>query len=185
MYENLFQWFVYVDVFLIGAIFRYTNLQVINDNNRLLDKINDKDNIEEEYNQLKIKNDQSNQMISKLNQTILDKNEEIVKLKKENEILQTNERKTLPFRELSFGNGLIRVFKDGVYYHGVCEEETQKWNKDNKCSRYIYEYQNKDKQRRDLDKFKTYNIDDFCNNCLLIGGNSRKKKIFQCQGHEY
>ncbi len=56
MYENLFQWFVYVDVFLIGAIFRYTNLQVINDNNRLLDKINDKDNIEEEYNQLKIKN---------------------------------------------------------------------------------------------------------------------------------
>ena len=61
MYENLFQWFVYVDVFLIGYIPLYKS-QMINDNNRLLDKINDKTTLRR-IQSTQNKNDQSNQMI--------------------------------------------------------------------------------------------------------------------------
>ena len=45
-----------------------------------------------------------------------------------------------PFIDNEFGSGLIRVCEDGVYYHGVCKEEVQKWNNNNQCSRQIYEY---------------------------------------------
>ena len=90
----------------------------------------------------------------------------------------------IPFIDNEFGSGLIRVCEDGVYYHGVCKEEVQKWNNNNQCSRQIYEYKIRSNNRNNMDKYNTFNIDKFCNNCLLIK-DKKKYKIFECQGHQY
>ena len=97
---------------------------------------------------------------------------------------ESKEEELTPFVEKDFGEGLIRINKDGVYYHGVCEKEKQKWNKDNQCCKQIFEYKFRDKNKHNLDKFNTFNIDIFCNNCLMIDDNY-KYKTFECQGHQY
>ena len=94
------------------------------------------------------------------------------------------EDKIIPFIESEFGEGLIRLSENGIYYHGVCDKEKQKWNKNNECCRQIYEYKYRDKNKHNLDKYNTFNIDSFCNNCLLIKDNYNYK-IFECQGHQY
>ncbi len=135
-----------------------------------------------------------NDTLSELNNNLSDEIISIVNLnlKLEDEVryfkkvIEENEKSDIfiPFMEKEFGTGLIRVCEDGVYYHGVCEEEKQKWNKNNQCSRQIYEYRVKNNTRKNLDNYNTFNIDEFCNNCLLIK-DKNKYKIFECQGHQY
>lgn len=160
---------------------------ILTGNHRVKNIINDKENeillLQKENKKL------SEENTNKLNETIniinlnLKLEDEIRFLRKS--IEENNKLDTLvPLIKNEFGSGLIRVCENGVYYHGVCKEETQKWNNNNRCSRQIYEYKIKNNNLHNLDKYNTFNIDEFCNNCLLIK-DKKKYKIFECQGHQY
>ena len=111
---------------------------------------------------------------------LIDENKDL----KDKKHYKNEEKELTPFVEKDFGEGLIRINDNGVYYHGVCEKEKQKWNKDNQCCKQIFEYKFRDKNKHNLDKYNTFNIDIFCNNCLMIADNY-KYKTFECQGHQY
>ena len=134
--------------------------------------------------ELLIKNKSLKKEINEIIKKVESKDVKIKELERKLKILNKERGLVLPLKEKDFGEGLLRVCNGGVFYHGVCYEENKKWNENNKCSKYIYEYKTRSKNRRNLDKYKTYNIDNFCNNCLLIK-DTKRKKIFQCQGHEY
>jgi len=146
--------------------------------------------------ELLIKNQSLKKSISERVSEIEIKNETIEKLSSEIKILSNRQiEKTVPFKEPKFGNGLLRQVNSfwpvsmckeskSVYYHGVCNEDLQKWNKGNICSKNIYEYKLQNKKRRNTDKYITYNIDEFCNNCSLIKS-TNKYNVFKCQGHTY
>ena len=139
------------------------------------------DNLNE---RLLIKSQSLKKKISENMKKIESKDHKIKELEDKIDTLTKERAIKLPLEEPDFGKGLLRICNGGVYFHGVCHEENQKWNENNKCSKYIYEYKSRSRNRRYLDKYKTYNIDDFCNNCLLIE-DKNKYKVFQCQGHEY
>lgn len=153
----------------------------IKKNNELKNKIFDMTYI---LNELRSENNNlKNEVYSKEQKTyeLIDENKD---LKDQNYYKNEESKKALiPFVEREFGEGLIRINDNGVYYHGVCEKEKQKWNKDNQCCRQIFEYKFRDKNKHNLDKYNTFNIDIFCNNCLMIDDNY-KYKIFECQGHQ-
>ena len=63
-----------------------------------------------------------------------------------------------------FGNGPIRYYENGKYYHGIGINDTPKWNVNNKFDKCFFCY--------NLDRslphkhFDTYNPDIFCINCI-------------------
>ena len=139
---------------------------------------------------LKDENDFSNETIIHLNNEIYDKQQEIYRLKN---IKMTKKDiiNKIPFIEFEFGEGLIRYYENGVYYHGIGSNEKQKWNKNNKWDKSILLFP---ETRKLIRPYTTHNIDEYCNNCVLDEqlsnepGPSRHKtkyQVFKCLGHEY
>lgn len=180
-----FQFLLFTIPFIILSIRDKYNIWTLKDDNEYLlifkQKYVSVSNINE---RLLAKSRSLKKDIIKYLQDIDNRDNRIKTLEEKIKILQRENNTILPLKEPEFGNGILRSRENGVFYHGVCNEETQKWNDNNKCSRYIYEYKIINKNRRNLDKYKTYNIDEFCNNCLLVE-EKNKFKIFECQGHEY
>lgn len=169
-------------IYSIPIILILNILYFINNNRKVNYTIKDNNNMKNEIILLKKEKDKLNNEIIDIINLNLKLEYEAIYFKK---YIEDNEKKNtfIPFIEEEFGNGIIRVYENNIYYHGVCEEETQKWNNNNKCSRQIYEYKIKN-NRQNIDKYNTFNIDNFCNNCLLIKDKA-KYKIFECQGHQY
>ena len=190
MYETILPGILFFNItVIIGLVMRHIKLNIIiNDNSIMKDKIElqiKENNLKlEKVKLLKSENYHLNEVIHNLNNEIVDIVNKNLKLEDNERYYKNIINGKKKFIEEDFGSGTIRIFENGVYYHGVCEEEKQTWNKDNQCSRYIYEYNTKSKNKTNLDTYNTFNIDDFCNNCLLMKV-KKKYKIFKCQGHQY
>ena len=141
--------------------------------------------------QLQDENDFANETIIHLNNEIYDKQQEIYRLKNLQKKKKKDITNRIPFIELEFGEGLIRYYENGVYYHGIGSNEKQKWNKDNKWDKSILLFP---ENRRIIRPYTTHNIDEYCNNCILDeqlsnepgpSRNKTKYQVFKCLGHEY
>ena len=141
--------------------------------------------------QLQDENDFANETIIHLNNEIYDKQQEIYRLKNLQKKKKKDITNRIPFIELEFGEGLIRYYENGVYYHGIGSNEKQKWNKDNKWDKSILLFP---ENRRIIKPYTTHNIDEYCNNCILDeqlsnepgpSRNKTKYQVFKCLGHEY
>lgn len=85
-----------------------------------------------------------------------------------------------------YGKGPIRNKENNLYFHGVSENEAQKWNWNNKYNHNFFEYK-MDHRLPNPDKWDTYNARDFCSNCTLnekLSKNRRIMKIYKCNGHK-
>jgi hypothetical protein len=83
-----------------------------------------------------------------------------------------------------FGNGPIRYYENGKYYHGIGINDTPKWNVNNKFDKCFFCY-NLDRAlpHKHLD---TYNPDIFCINCIYhdeFNKRRTKNKLYKCLGH--
>jgi len=86
--------------------------------------------------------------------------------------------------EYQFGSGPIRYKIDDKYYHGVGVNETQKWNEYNTFDKCFFQYIEGRNLQNEL--WDTYNSNNFCKNCVIDDGLSKRRKIFKvyrCLGH--
>lgn len=84
-----------------------------------------------------------------------------------------------------FGNGPIRYYENGKYYHGIGINDMPKWNVNNKFDKCFFCYN--PERSLPCKHLDTYNPHDFCTNCIYHDNfNKRrtKNKIYKCLGHE-
>ena len=83
-----------------------------------------------------------------------------------------------------FGDGPIRYYENGKYYHGIGINDFPKWNVNNKFDKCFFCYNLERKlPNKQLD---TYNSQDFCINCIYhddFNKRRTKNKIYKCLGH--
>ena len=83
-----------------------------------------------------------------------------------------------------FGNGPIRYYVNGKYYHGIGINDTPKWNVNNKFDKCFFCYNSERAlPHKHLD---TYYPFDFCTNCICneeLNKRRTKNKIYKCLGH--
>ena len=83
-----------------------------------------------------------------------------------------------------FGEGPIRYYENGKYYHGIGINDTSKWNVNNKFDKCFFCYNpEKELPFKHLD---TYNPNNFCTNCIYddkLNKRRKENKIYKCLGH--
>ena len=104
-----------------------------------------------------------------------------------------NENKKLHFYDTNipkeiiykFGDGPIRYYENGIYYHGLGINDTLNWNTNNKHDKCFCVYHSERKlPRKDID---TYEPNSFCCNCsynVELSKRRPKIKIYSCLGHK-
>lgn len=128
----------------------------------------------------KIKNEYDR--ILEENKLLKDKIDKGIDLKSKVNFYDTNIPKNIVYR---YGQGPIRYFENGLYYHGVGTIDTQKWNVNNKFDKCFFVY---NKYRHIPNKnFDTYDKDTFCSNCSYNGDLNKGRfcvKVVNCLGHK-
>ena len=85
----------------------------------------------------------------------------------------------------NFGNGPIRYYENGIYYHGIGINDTPSWNTNNKFDKCFFVYHSgRELPRKDID---TYEPNSFCCNCecnVELTKGRPKNKIYSCLGHK-
>ena len=83
-----------------------------------------------------------------------------------------------------FGEGPIRYYENGKYYHGIGINDTPKWNINNKFDKCFFCYNpEKELPYKHLD---THNPNNFCTNCIYddkLNKRRKQNKIYKCLGH--
>ena len=139
--------------------------QLILENHKLLIKIKD------EYDKLLLENEELKKHITNL----------------EKQILKSSEKKVIIYDDIpedivyKFGEGPIRNFENGKYYHGLRINEKDKTAEYHKCF-YVYI---KDRQLGNKE-WDTYNEKTFCFNCEYnkkLNTKRRIKFLYECLGH--
>ena len=128
----------------------------------------------------KIKNEYDR--ILEENKLLKDKIDKGIDLKSKVNFYDTNIPKNIVYR---YGQGPIRYFENGLYYHGLGINDTQTFNINNKFDKCFFVY---NKVRSIPHKnIATHDKDSFCSNCSynneLNKGRSRVK-IVNCLGHK-
>ena len=144
--------------------------KLIFDNHKLLIKIKD------EYDKLLLENEGLKKRITNL--------EKLMGVKPPSKVIiyDDNIPEDIIYK---FGDGPIRYFENGKYYHGIGINDKQKWNLNNKCDKCFFVYNQGDKiPQKHID---TNNAISFCCNCeyneKLNTKRRIKNKIYKCLGH--
>jgi hypothetical protein len=171
--ENLEEKIIYLD----EEKLRYENINI-----DLTHKI---DILTFENQKLQKLNDEYQEKIKKYNKLFAEKSKKTVKYCAKKTTKKKDDNISLSgLNNPNFGNGSIRYYHDGKYYHGVCKNDDYSWITENhhQC---FFEYKEGHKINNP-DKWDTYNANLFCNNCVIdeeLSKNRRVLKIYRCNGH--
>ena len=101
-----------------------------------------------------------------------------MKLEKQIDMLTTNNNTVDQIPEdiiYKFGNGPIRYYKNGLYYHGIGKNDIYSWNHDNKFNRVITEYKSINHELPHP-QWDTHSAKNFCSSCIYDSILSKKRK---------